>query len=468
MTAARNGYNAAPLAADSSELTTVHTHPLPYSADNSALFAKLRQLPHPVLLDSSRPGSERGRYDILCAAPLAHYTLTLAELDARGLAATIHGIEDKAAALLGGPVTDTTLPFTGGIVGWLGYDAGLGWQRVAQRPKPAHGAPALVAGIYNWAIIADHEARETRLVMHPLADTGSAARILELLEGPAPAAAPFHCEALQCQQPDTRYSAAFDRIQHYIRAGDCYQINLAREFAARFRGDPWSCYRALRHATAAPFSAFLGWTGGHIISLSPERFLKAEAGHISTEPIKGTAPRHPDPATDRALGDALQASDKNRAENLMIVDLLRNDLGRVCKTGSVAVDNLFELQSFNTVHHLVSRVAGELQASVSPLQALVACFPGGSITGAPKRRAMEIIEELEAHHRGPYCGSIFYASCNGHMDSNIAIRSLQFIGDRVLCHAGGGIVADSDCRAELQESEDKISLIINTLKEYSE
>jgi para-aminobenzoate synthetase component 1 len=225
-------------------------------------------------------------------------------------------------------------------------------------------------------------------------------------------------------------------------------------------GDSWALYRALRHSNPAPFGAYLNTPFGQLLSASPERFLQVRERQVETRPIKGTRPRDPDPQRDRALAEALLWSEKDRAENLMIVDLLRNDLGKVCQLGSVRVPELFTLESFASVHHLVSTVTGRLAEGFDALDLFAASFPGGSITGAPKRRAMEIIDELEPDRRGPYCGAIGYFGFDGAMDSNIAIRTLIHRQGRVEFSAGGGVVIDSDPQAEYRESFDKAALLL--------
>jgi para-aminobenzoate synthetase component 1 len=270
----------------------------------------------------------------------------------------------------------------------------------------------------------------------------------------------------QSNLSETSYRAAFDRIQEYIHAGDCYQVNLAQRFSAPYSGDPWAAYRTLRSVAAAPFSGYLKLSGTDeaIISLSPERFISLHGNRVETSPIKGTRPRYRDERSDRQAIKDLRNSIKDRAENLMIVDLLRNDLGRNCTPGSIHVDRLFEIQSFPTVHHMVSTISGDLQEGRSAMELLRDSFPGGSITGAPKKRAMEIIRELESDPRGPYCGSLLYISADGRMDSNIAIRTLLCRQGTVNCWAGGGIVADSQWQREYQETYDKVGSFLSALE----
>jgi para-aminobenzoate synthetase component 1 len=257
------------------------------------------------------------------------------------------------------------------------------------------------------------------------------------------------------------YSDAFARIQHYLEEGDCYQVNFAQRFGLDVTGSPWSGYCQLRQHGAGPFSAYINTPHGQIMCTSPERFIRLHHRNVETRPIKGTRRRDKDSDRDHQLRDELVASSKDRAENLMIVDLLRNDLGKSCKTGTVRVPELFAVETFATVHHLVSTVTCELDEAQDALSLLRGCFPGGSITGAPKLRAMEIIEELEPHRRGVYCGSIGYIGFDGAMDSNIVIRTAIHQDGRLYYSAGGGIVRDSSCEDEYQESFDKAAAFLH-------
>lgn len=260
------------------------------------------------------------------------------------------------------------------------------------------------------------------------------------------------------------YLDAVARVRDYIVAGDIFQANLSQRLEVRLEEDPWHLYRRLREVNPAPFAAYLEFDGLQVASASPERFLQVDpAGHVETRPIKGTRPRGLSPQHDAALSRSLQDSEKDRAENLMIVDLLRNDLSRTCRPGTVRVPELFALEGYRTVHHLVSTVVGELAPGRNATDLLAAAFPGGSITGAPKVRAMEIIAELEPSRRGIYCGSIGYLSTTGAMDTSIVIRTLVAGGGRVTFSVGGGIVADSDPEGEYQETLDKATALITAL-----
>lgn len=260
----------------------------------------------------------------------------------------------------------------------------------------------------------------------------------------------------------TAYDNAFDAIQKNIIAGNCYQVNFAQRFSAEFTGSSWHAYQLLRKKNPAPYSAFFALNHGAILSCSPERFLKIENDKVETKPIKGTAKRFADAAQDIASAQNLLRSEKDRAENVMIVDLLRNDLSRACT--DVTVQQLCALDSFSNVHHLVSTITGKLSPEKSAMDLLQACFPGGSITGAPKIAAMKIIESLEPHRRSIYCGTIFYADIFNQVDSNILIRTAIFDQNKIHCYAGGGIVFDSVCESEYAETLMKIEKMIDALE----
>ena len=269
----------------------------------------------------------------------------------------------------------------------------------------------------------------------------------------------------KAEQSRENYLRSLARIKDYLAAGDCYQVNLAQRFSAHFHGDPLTAWLALQEAHPAPHSCYFDAGDSQIFGVSPERFLSIRNRQVMSEPIKGSRPRGNTPEEDQAFGDELLSNPKDRAENLMIVDLLRNDLGACCEPGSIQADPLFELRRFSNVQHLVSTVTGTLRRDLSPLDALLGAFPGGSITGAPKKRAMEIIAELEPAPRGAYCGSFFWMDNRGNLDSNILIRTLQTEGDRLYCHGGGGIVFDSVPEAEYEESCFKVAKLMGALEE---
>ncbi|PKM21488.1 MAG: aminodeoxychorismate synthase component I [Gammaproteobacteria bacterium HGW-Gammaproteobacteria-14] len=266
------------------------------------------------------------------------------------------------------------------------------------------------------------------------------------------------------EMPWQDYQAALQQVHAYLLAGDCYQVNYSRRFSACFVGDSLAAWSALAARHDAPHGGFFRLTDGDsVFGVSPERFLQIRHGVVVTEPIKGSRPRGNTEAEDLQLGESLRHSSKDLAENLMIVDLLRNDLGKICEPGSVQAAPLFELRKFSNVQHLVSTVRGTLRSGVLPLDALLACFPGGSITGAPKKRAMEIIEELEPAPRGFYCGSQFVQDDQGNLESSILIRTFQTQGDHIVCHGGGGIVIDSVASQEYDESLFKVAQLMAAL-----
>lgn len=439
-------------------------HPLPYQPDPTTRFARLRNAPGAVLLDSGRPVAQRGRFDLMSAWPREVLQAEAGESGGHFFARLRQALRELGEAQL--PEGHES-PFAGGLIGLLAYDFGKRLEKLPQRAPDDLDLPAARFGLYDWALLSDHQLQQSFLLFHPKLPQAERLRLGALFETAAqPAdAAPFHLRAAfapQLQADD--YRQAIERIQQYIQAGDCYQVNFAQRFDARFTGDPWQAYRQLRAACPTPYAGFLALDEGAVLSLSPERFLRLSDGQVETRPIKGTRPRRSEPDEDAEQARALQASTKDRAENLMIVDLLRNDLGRSCEIGSVRVPELFRLESYPNVHHLVSAVTGTLAEGRDAFDLLAGSFPGGSITGAPKIRAMQIIDELERNCRSIYCGSLLYIDVRGEMDSSIAIRTLLARNGRITCWGGGGIVADSRWQAEYQESFDKVSVLLNTLE----
>ncbi|MDR6679465.1 aminodeoxychorismate synthase component I [Pseudomonas oryzihabitans] len=443
-----------------------HLHPLPYHAEPTARFALLHGEPGAVLLDSGRPVAERGRYDLMAAWPLAVLQPAAGE-DGRAFFARA-----RAALVKLGQAElpdEVELPFAGGLLGYLGYDFGRRLERLPEGARADLQLPDARLGLYAWALISDHQARTSQLVCHPALEEAERQRLIALFEAEAtPEISDFSLTAPFTADIDRdTYRQRIEAIQAYIAAGDCYQVNFAQRFRAPFQGSPWTAYLALRAACPTPFSGYLALDAGALLSHSPERFLRVSRGQVETRPIKGTRPRRADPAADAAEADALLASPKDRAENLMIVDLLRNDLGRSCRIGSVRVPELFALESYPNVHHLVSAVTGELAAGLDALDLLAGSFPGGSITGAPKIRAMQIIDELEETRRGPYCGSLLYLDVRGESDSSILIRSLLAEDGVLSCWGGGGIVMDSHWADEYAESLAKVRVLLETLEAHS-
>ncbi len=448
---------------------TLTAEPLPYRRNSPALFAPIAHHPWAMLLDSGVGanadtgglGFGTGRYDVLVAAPrrtlVTHGSLT----EVRGQGTARLSQEDPFALVrqcLGPRVAlpadwPQGLPFTGGALGYFGYDLAQRLERVpTPGPDPQH-IPELAMGIYDQALVVDHGEGRTWLVGRRSGSPETRRLLHRLAHGHIPyRPRPFTVTGpLRFNMDAAGYAERFARIQAWIQAGDCYQVNLARRFSVAATGDPWAAYLELRRLSPAPFAAYLNTPDGQILSSSPERFLRLAADAVETRPIKGTRPRGTDPTTDRRLAAELAASPKELAENLMIVDLLRNDLGRTCAPGTIRVPRLFDVETYPWVHHLVSTVTGHLAAGADALDLLRGCFPGGSVTGAPKIRAMQIIAALEGEPRGVYCGSIAYLGFDGGLDSNILIRTLVQARGELRFWAGGGIVADSECAAEWQE-----------------
>ncbi|PMH46882.1 aminodeoxychorismate synthase, component I [Vibrio sp. 10N.286.49.B3] len=448
---------------------------IPYQSDMaSQLFSHIESQPWAMLLRSASTTHIDSRYDILVANPIATLKTTgkcttithegnqtVSERDPFEL------LSEYQNKLLPPRDCEIDLPFIGGALGYFSYDLG---RRVESLPTLAINdiqSADMAVGLYDWGLVIDHKTQQSYLVgdnalqqwqwLNQQAD-------LNMQQKTSSQQTKFRLqEQWQSNMTVQTYADKFAQIQEYLLSGDCYQINLAQRFKARYQGSEWQAYQHLEKHNQAPFSAFIRTDEAAILSISPERFLQLNRTIIETKPIKGTRPRSTDPVQDKRHAIELANTEKDQAENLMIVDLLRNDIGRVAMPGSVHVPTLFDIESFPAVHHLVSTIRAKLRPEYQACDLLRASFPGGSITGAPKIRAMQIIEELEPHRRSVYCGSIGYISRNGRMDTNITIRTLIAENDHLYAWAGGGIVADSQCDSEYQETLDKLSRILPIL-----
>jgi len=442
---------------------------LPWRADAAEhYFTPLSTAPWAMLLHSGFAEHAHNRFDILVADPAV--TLETrgettricrpeGDFDSDGdpLALLKRALDDGNLTVASHP----DLPFQGGALGLFGYDLGRRFETLPERALKDIHLPDMAVGIYRWALIVDHQLQTVSLLSHD-----DPHQRLEWLETQRAAITePFTLTApWSSNMTRAEYGEKFRQVQAYLHSGDCYQVNLAQRFQARYSGDEWQAFCQLNQANRAPFSAFIRLKESAVLSLSPERFIQLDGSHIQTRPIKGTLPRLTDPQQDAEQAEKLRTSPKDRAENLMIVDLMRNDIGRVAVPGSVRVPELFTVEPFPAVHHLVSTITAELPASLHATDLLRAAFPGGSITGAPKVRAMEIIDELEPHRRNAWCGSIGYISLCGNMDTSITIRTLTAADGKIVCSAGGGVVADSDEQAEYQETFDKVNKILQQLE----
>ena len=482
--------------------------PLGATADPADVSALFLDLPYLLFLDSAATQHADGHYSFLAADPVQVVRSKGPATerwggDSGGWTSVPGDALAVARALLPRepvePVSGLP-PFQGGIAGYLGYD----WSAVLERlPRPRYddlNIPDVVLGLYDWVIAWDHRIGTAWLISTGLPAEGGARQrrarermdqVMERLGGrqrrtaaesaplPSRPGAPSYPVSgidgaadigLRSTFTHRGYVDAVNRVKDYIVAGDIFQANLSQRFQSGWTQPPFELYRRLRRRNPAPFAAYLGYGELTVLSASPERFLRLheDRRHIETRPIKGTRPRGLGPMHDAALGRALAESEKDQAENVMIVDLLRNDLSRVCRPGTVRVPELFALEHHPTVHHLVSTVVGEIEPGAGAVDLIRAAFPGGSITGAPKVRAMEIIAELEPTQRGVYCGSIGYVSATGAMDTSIVIRTYLALRGQVYFQAGGGIVADSDAELEYRETLDKAKALIETLVEGQE
>lgn len=359
------------------------------------------------------------------------------------------------------PDTNCSKEFNGGFIGFISYDFGAAQHiQLAQKHQPS-----LFLGYFSTYLAWSPDGWR----LHCPAEKQSEieAMLLQSINHPN-AAADFKLNSpCTARWSKTQYSDAFHRVQEYIKAGDCYQINLTQEFTAQAEGSILAAAEQFWTLTNAPYSGYLRIDDFELLSCSPELFIDFEAKrNIVTKPIKGTMPRFEDPIQDEQSKTALKSSKKDQAENVMIVDLLRNDLSMYAETGSVKTPKLFNIESFNQVHHMVSEVTATLKEEVNPFEMLLSALPGGSITGAPKIRAMQIIDELEGAPRGAYCGSLGYFNDDGTGSWNILIRSIQKYQDEVSLWAGGGITIASDCDAEYQECFDKVSAMLDLLNTW--
>jgi len=427
------------------------------------LAERLRGLPGMALLESARPG-RRARWSYLAADPLEVIEATADGpdpfADARRMVARM-------------APTPLAAPFTGGLMGFLGYDVGRRLERLPTLAAIDHGLPDLRLGLYDQVVAFDHATGRAWLASRAVDDDRDrlAARrdaILARLLGPSRPLEDSAVEppsAFASNLDPGAYMAMVEAVRREIARGELYQANVARRLAAAFAADPWPVYRRLRTGDPVGYAAYLALgpepTSGAaraLLSASPEPFLGlSRDGTVVTDPIKGTRPRGRTRDADRTLAAELLASAKDRAENTMIVDVLRNDLGRVCDPGTVRVPRLCRLERTGSVQHLVSTVTGRLAAGRDAFDLLAASFPGGSITGAPKIRAMELIERLEPVRRGPYTGAALWLGPDGAMGSSILIRTLVADGSRLTLHVGGGITWRSDPAAEWAETQAKAS-----------
>ncbi len=429
-----------------------------FELSDDALAVFLERLSRAVFLDSGQ-GSPSARYHIISGEPirtLSHCAATQA----------LEHLESAASEIPELPKSMVKLPFSAGLLGFVSYDYGeqnlLSTHSKLDKTRSLKGKefiPTIYIGLFTWSLVKDLKEGISYLSFSPLCTQAQRERIRQSIEtAQASAITPAKHDALSISwrktSSEAHYLKNLEKIQSYIAQGDCYQVNFTQHFAAQSEINALDYYLYLRKRTQTPYSCYMQFSPNcALLSFSPEQFLGIAQRRIETKPIKGTIENIPNSNN----AERLASSAKNQAENLMIVDLLRNDLSKVCQLHSVRVDELFALETFNNVHHLVSHISGELNDEVTELQAFFSCFPGGSITGAPKKRAMEIINELEDSTRSAYCGSVFYLNHDGNFDSSILIRTIVKAGKHLHCWGGGGIVSDSDINEEYQESLIKVA-----------
>jgi len=446
-----------------------------------------RDLPGLALLESARPG-RTGRWSYLTADPVSVLDAPAEGGDpfaeARSLLARLGAGVADARGIAAGPGQAGAPPFAGGLVGYLGYDLGRRFEHLESTALVDQHLPVMRLALHDWVLAWDRRSNTAWLAVRALdGDAARArrragevlARVDALARGDLPASRPDAGDAARDRSPDAdaqapvafvsgtphpRWIAGVEAVRAAIGRGEIYQANLTRRLVAPFAGDPWPLFRRLRTGDPALFAGYLDLgsspaTGAPraLLSASPEPFLAVDGdGNVATDPIKGTRPRGRTRAEDRALARELLASRKDQAENVMIVDVLRNDLGRVCVPGSVRVPRLLRLERTAAVQHLVTTVTGKLREGTDAFDLLAASFPGGSITGAPKIRAMQIIESLEPVRRGPYCGAMAWLGPDGRLGSSILIRTFVADGERLTLHVGGGITWRSDPEEEWDET----------------
>ena len=449
---------------------TRHVLEIPW-IDPCEAFAAFAEQPYSLFLDSADQNHPDARYSFIAAYPTEMIeakdgliTITNAQKQTRFKACPFETVKKRLAFWgMDSPPEAGLPPFQGGAAGIFSYDLARGIERLPATAAQNNDIPDMAIGIYDQVLAFDHQTHKAWII-------GREAKMefirSVLMGGTSHATNAIQTPLWKSNFYESAYKKNVERVIDYIRAGDIFQANLSQRFEAALpkNFDSFAHYKTLRAVNPAPFAGYMNLGSIKISSASPERFLSVRDDRIETKPIKGTRPRLSDPAADQSQIEDLKNSDKDRTENIMIVDLLRNDLSKVCEPRSVAVEKLCEVESFASVHHLVSTITGTLSPNQTSLDALRACFPGGSITGAPKIRAMEIIEELEPQRRGAYCGAMGYIGFDGEMDMNIMIRTLTFEPGRVSFQAGGGITADSDPAQEYQETLDKAAAIFKSFE----
>lgn len=441
--------------------------PIPYQAVASHVAERLSHQFHLFMLDSAGFTSLGGRYDVIGINPSSYVeyssskrtnSVELVEDILEQILPFQHQLSDSHKQEI-----NSDLPFSGGIMMCLSYPSTSG--------EAFLSTPDLIIGWYPQAVVTDHVKKQSYIVT---LDDQACDRTVQAVHDELSkqrnheATNDFKADTLSTfsREMPSWYEQAITSIHEWILSGDIYQVNYSHPIRGKWQGSELTAYTQLIQSGGGPFSCYIPFSDGAVLSTSPERFFSIKDNQILSSPIKGTTPRSTSSAEDAKQAGQLESSSKDRAENLMIVDLIRNDLGKICQNGSIKVEKLFAVRSYPLVHHLVSDVRGILKQN-SPIDILRALWPGGSITGAPKKRSMEIIDQLEGSQRGFYCGTAGYFSICGKADFNILIRTLVMKGDQFECRTGGGIVADSVSHHEYEETRNKIGRLIDALSDSS-
>lgn len=453
---------------------------IPYR-DPVEIFAPFAEKEGSILLDSAKKSADLGRYSYIAVDPfwiLSSKNQTILFQESSLVANPWTFLKEQLSQLSLSKIKELP-PLQGGAVGYFSYDSGRHLEVLPDTTLDDHNFPDMILGFYDLILSFDHQQEKAWIVStgFPEKETKKRAekarqRLMEwerrFSESPClNSYSDIICapESIISNTTRENYECAVQSVIDYILAGDIFEANISQRFSTTLPPTlkPFELYRRLRARNAAPFAAYCHYSDVVIASASPERFLKLTNRDVETRPIKGTSPRFSDEKADLASAEALLKSEKDRAENVMIVDLMRNDLSRVCEDHTVKVPQLCGLESFATVHHLVSVVNAKLASNYDAVDLLKATFPGGSITGAPKVRAMEIIDSIESHRRGPYCGSVGFIAFNGDMDTSITIRTYAIKNRALTFHVGGAVVVDSDPAQEYQETLDKAAAMIAAL-----
>ncbi len=418
-----------------------------------------------VYLNSNNEKYTDQRYDILSSDPIDKIILNSDGSNSSVTKENIFNLLDESISK-NKCETDDEIPFCGGAMGFLSYDFGKDIHHIKNKTNKDFEYPLAAFGIYDWCITYDY-LKEKSFILYRKKNNLIDRIISYKTNRDKIKKCKTYKSISSCESNMNYdlYKSKVSKISNYIKNGDCYQVNFAQRFSLGYKGDEYSIYKTLNKSFASPYSAYINYPFGNILSFSPERFLSVKNNIVETKPIKGTRPRSDDTEIDEKNIIELKLSEKDKAENLMIVDLLRNDLGINCKNGSINVDKLFEIETFANVHHLVSTITGEIKDKSNIYNLIRDAFPGGSITGAPKLRAMEIIEELEPDNRSIYCGSIGYIGFDQKTDLNISIRSMLAVNNKLYFWGGGGIVNDSDVRSEYNESIAKVKPLLDTFSD---